>query len=218
MKSCKSFLLLVLLVFSVSFSFAQIDGSNGGNEKGKKKVITAIPAKETEKPTTTEPDSDEGFKKAFGKKQQKEKEENDLRNKGVLSKAKIAEERFLKSYTQLNRAFPKIDQDLGSFRINTKSVTIICRDFQYPDGDKVTIYINDIPVASNITLESRYQKFVIPMETGINRISFKALNQGSSGPNTAGFKVFDDTGSLISANEWNLATGAKATLLIVKDK
>jgi hypothetical protein len=30
--------------------------------------------------------------------------------------------------------------------------------------------------------------------------------------------VFNDEGDLISSNEWNLATGAKATLLIAKDK
>jgi hypothetical protein len=32
-----------------------------------------------------------------------------------------------------------------------------------------------------------------------NKIDFEALNQGSSGPNTAEFKVYDDKGSLISA-------------------
>ena len=37
--------------------------------------------------------------------------------------------------------YPVIDQDLGSFSTKSKSVNIICRDFQYPDGDKVTIFI-----------------------------------------------------------------------------
>jgi len=97
-------------------------------------------------------------------------------------------------------------------------VNIICRDFQYPDGDRVTILINDIPVIQNIVLQQNYQKFNIPIDIGINRIAFKALNQGSSGPNTAAFKVYNDAGMLISSNEWNLATGAKATLVIAKDK
>ena len=52
----------------------------------------------------------------------------------------------------------------------------------------------------------------------MNKIVIKALNQGTSGPNTAAFKVFNANGSLISSNEWNLATGAKATLVIAKDK
>lgn len=214
--------LSILLFFSFFFvglnAFAQVDGSTGGDDKAKKKAIKAIPAKELKRPAELKPKSDNGFKNAYAKKVKKQKEEDDLNNKGILTKAKIAEERFLKSYKRINMAYPKIDQDLGSFRISTKSVTIICRDFQYPDGDRVTIYVNDVPVVHNITLRRAYQKFVLPMNTGINRIVFKALNQGTHGPNTAGFKVLDDKENLVSANEWNLATGAKATLLIVKDK
>ena len=70
----------------------------------------------------------------------------------------------------------------------------------------------------NITLTTSYQKFNIPLDVGLNKISFVALNQGSSGPNTAAFKVYNDAGMLLSSNEWNLATGAKATLLVAKDK
>ena len=58
----------------------------------------------------------------------------------------------------------------------------------------------------------------MPLQVGINKIAFIALNQGTSGPNTAAFTVFNDTGNVISSNEWNLATGAKATLVIAKDK
>lgn len=137
-----------------------------------------------------------------------------------MSLAKINEQRFLKSFKKINGQYiiPKIDQDLGSVRTNSASVNIICRDFQYPDGDRVTIYVNDIPVVYNITLTTSYQKFNIPLDVGLNKISFVALNQGSSGPNTAAFKVYNDAGMLLSSNEWNLATGAKATLLVAKDK
>ena len=130
----------------------------------------------------------------------------------------MSEERLLKSWKKINAPFPKIDQDLGSFRTQSESVRIICRDFQYPDGDRVTITINDIPVIRNITLQGSYQSFDLPLQVGINKIAFIALNQGTSGPNTAGFKVFDDSGNVISSNEWNLATGAKATVIIAKDK
>ena len=37
-------------------------------------------------------------------------------------------------------------------------------------------------------------------------------------PTDSRFKVYNDSGMLISSNEWNLATGAKATLVIAKDK
>ena len=52
---------------------------------------------------------------------------------------------------------------------------------------------------------------------GFNKIDFEALNQGTAGPNTAEFRVYDDQGLLVSANQWNLATGFKATIIIVKE-
>ncbi|MFY0603429.1 MAG: hypothetical protein JXQ93_05735 [Flavobacteriaceae bacterium] len=198
------------------------DDSKGKIKKGTKKSIIAVPSKKIKKPTVLESkDKKSGFKKAYDKSQlekaRKQKEE-DLKNKGILSKAKIAEERFLKSFKKINGRYPKIDQDLGSFRTQSKSIKVICRDYQYPDGDRVTILVNNVPVVFNITLRRAYQVFTIPLQKGINRIAFKALNQGTSGPNTAGFKVYDEDGNLISSNEWNLATGAKATLVIAKDK
>ena len=51
---------------------------------------------------------------------------------------------------------------------------------------------------------------------GFNKIDFTALNQGSSGPNTAELRVFDDSNLLISSNQWNLSTGATATFIVVK--
>lgn len=210
------------LLFLVSYSgFSQSDTIVDSNKKKKKKVILAIPTKEIKKPTSLKNDNKDGFRKAFDKKKEqdaKKKKEEDLKNKGIISAAKISEERFLKSWKKINAPYPIIDQDLGSFRTQSKSVRIICRDFQYPDGDRITIMINGIPVVRNITLRRAYQGFDLPLEVGLNKISFIALNQGTSGPNTAGFKVYDDSGNVISSNEWNLATGAKATILIAKDK
>ena len=207
----------------VSFSIvSQVDTVIDSNKKTTgKTVILAIPSNKIKKPISLDIKNDNGFKKAYDKQKKEDaikKKENDLNTKGILSAAKISEERFLKSWKKINASYPVIDQDLGSFRTQSKSVKIICRDFQYPDGDRVTITINDIPVIKNITLRQSYQSFDLPLQVGINKIAFIALNQGTSGPNTAGFKVFDDAGNVISSNEWNLATGAKATVIIAKDK
>ncbi|MEQ6124767.1 hypothetical protein AAON49_11230 [Pseudotenacibaculum sp. MALMAid0570] len=218
----KLFYIIFLLFLTISFdSYAQVDDKSGTEKKGKKKAILAIPAKEVKKPKVLNNDATDGFKKAYDKQKKQEtkkQKEQDLKNKGILTSAKIAEERFLKSWNKINAPYPVIDQDLGSFRTQSKSVKVVCRDFQYPDGDRVTILINDIPVIKNLTLKRAYQGFDIPLEVGLNKISFIALNQGSSGPNTAAFKVYDENGKVISANEWNLATGAKAVILIAKDK
>lgn len=202
---------------------AQLDNNSRNTDKGTVDIISIKTTKRAEKTSSIELKGNNGFKNAFDKEKEKlkrKKSESDFNNKGILTTAKLNEERFLKAFKKINGQYiyPKIDQDLGSFRTNSKSVNIICRDFQYPDGDRVTILINDVPVIQNIILQQNYQKFNIPLDIGINRIAFKALNQGSSGPNTAAFKVYNDAGMLLSSNEWNLATGAKATLVIAKDK
>lgn len=213
------------LFFVLSFLLISVQSMHSQEDKiGAKKKVSikakTIPVKKT---GSLNFDATKGFQNAY-KNSQKNKtqaqKEADLRNKGILDQAKINEERILKSYKKINGRYqyPKVDQDLGSFRTDSKNITIICRDFQYPDGDRVTILVNNIPIITNITLKQNYQKFTIPIGIGINRIAFKALNQGSSGPNTAAFKVYDDSNNLISSNEWNLATGAVATILIAKDK
>lgn len=220
-------LLLNIFIFSLltnSFNvLAQVDGSTSGTKKGTSIGIVAAPAKKVTKPKSLGFGNNDGFKKAndeLQKKKKREKAEEDLKNKGILTKAKIAEERYLKNFQRINGQFtyPVIDQDLGSITTNSKTVNIICRDHQYPDGDRVSIYVNDIPVITNLTLKQSYQSFNIPLEEGVNKIKIVALNQGSSGPNTAAFKVFNDAGMVLSSNEWNLATGAKATLVVAKSK
>jgi len=223
MKAKTKLLFIPILFLSVFKIAAQLDTNTSGKEKGKVKTTILSSAKEVKKPESIELNGADGFKNAFDKENEKLKQqqkEQNLNNKGIISIAKLKEEKFLKSFQKINGQYiyPKIDQDLGSIRTSSKSIYIICRDYQYPDGDKVTILVNDIPVVTNIVLKRSYQKFTIPLDIGINKIAFKALNQGSSGPNTAAFKVYSDTGNLISSKEWNLATGAKATLIVAKDK
>lgn len=223
MKIKPQIILSFLIVFISINTFGQLDTNKGTKEKGKTKAVVLTNSKVAKKPNSIELKGTAGFERAFNAERErlrKQNKQNDLNNKGILTQAKLNEQRFMKSFKKINGQYiiPKIDQDLGSFRTDSKSVNIICRDYQYPDGDRVTIYINDIPVVYNITLRENYQKFNIPLDVGINKIVIEALNQGTSGPNTAAFKVYSDSGSLISSNEWNLATGAKATLLIAKDK
>lgn len=111
----------------------------------------------------------------------------------------------------------KEDSYLGDFKTDGKYVDIIFRDHEFVDGDKVRVFLNDKVIINSITLSGSYRGIVIPLEKGFNRIDFVALNQGSSGPNTAEFRVSDDQGAVLSQNIWNLATGAKGTLIVVKE-
>ena len=130
----------------------------------------------------------------------------------------VYEER-LKNHNEDQKMLPKFksDQYLGDFKSNSGFVKIICRDYEYPDGDRVRVYVNDIIIQSDILLEYDYKGFTVDLKRGFNKIDFEALNQGTSGPNTAEFKVYDDKGELVSENQWYLATGVKATMIIVKE-
>ena len=142
----------------------------------------------------------------------------DLKNKGIIDKEKFYQQRLQAEMDGISNKLPIIDQDLGGFSTQSKNITIICRDFGYPDGDIVTILINDEQVVRHIELTQSYQQFTIPLIVGVNTISFIALNQGEYGPNTAAFMVFDESGKVLSSNQWNLATGAKAILSIARDQ
>ena len=109
------------------------------------------------------------------------------------------------------------DQYFGDFKSQAKSVNIVYRDHGYVDGDLIQVRINDDVVKPRVFLNGGYSGFKLDLQKGFNRIDFVALNQGESGPNTAEFQVIDDSGRVISHNQWNLATGVKATVIVVKE-
>ncbi len=109
------------------------------------------------------------------------------------------------------------NQDLGNFKINSKFVNVRYRDFGEVDGDLIRVYLNGRVIENTISLNSFFQGLEILLEKGFNKIDFEAINQGTSGPNTAEFQVFDDNKKLVSTNQWNLVTGFKATIMITKE-
>ncbi|MEM9648291.1 MAG: hypothetical protein AAF969_07405, partial [Bacteroidota bacterium] len=106
------------------------------------------------------------------------------------------------------------DQYLGDVKTTAKFVGIVCRDHEYVDGDRVRIYLNGEVVEHNILLSGTFKGINIDLIQGFNRLDFEALNQGSSGPNTAQVVVADDKGQVIHNNRWNLSTGSKASLIV----
>ncbi len=220
MRIRHSILLVIVFVFTGSINtFSQIDNPYRDGIDG---IMIQPDATETESAYTS-PESNNIDEAALDRAIQEAFEKEDLKklkDKGILTKAQMREELFKQHQEALNRelneVYAVIDQNLGGFESTTNSITIACRDFQYPDGDEVTIYINNKPVVANIVLAREYASFTIKLEPGLNEIWFKALNQGFSGPNTAGFVILDENNVVLAANEWNLATGAKAIITIAK--
>lgn len=108
------------------------------------------------------------------------------------------------------------DQYIGEKVVKDKTVVVKYRDHGEVDGDRINIYHNDQLIRSNVTLSSRFSSVTVRLKHGINKIMFKALNEGSAGNNTATFEVTDNKGESLYANEWNIKTGFKGILLIIK--
>ncbi|MDT0649876.1 hypothetical protein [Autumnicola edwardsiae] len=110
----------------------------------------------------------------------------------------------------------KNDQYLGDFTTKGAYVELYCRDHEFVDGDRVRIWVNGTVVEQSIVLSGGYRPILITLDSGLNNIEFEALNQGYSGPNTAELRVFDAAGQPVTRNVWNLLTGAKASIIILK--
>lgn len=137
-------------------------------------------------------------------------------------------EKFLNPYqlpkNLLGNGGPKEDtkvfrrhQFLGEIKTKTAMVRIVYRDHMAEDGDMIKIMVNDIIVKTDITLYNYGQQLQLGLTNGFNKIEFEALNQGTSGPNTASFQIFDEKGNLLASNQWDLATGFRATFMIIRE-
>jgi hypothetical protein len=141
-------------------------------------------------------------------------DDNQLRNPGEMF-----EKRFNKVAVEQGLTIETMaDVFLGEIRSNGAFVRIVCRDHEYPDGDMVQVKVNGDVIIPRLVLTGGYKGFNVPLVVGGNSIEFIALNQGDSGPNTAEFIVYNDDGSLASSKKWNLLTGVKATVIVVKDE
>ena len=106
------------------------------------------------------------------------------------------------------------DVFFGKFVVNTPIIKIMARDFADPDGDRVQILLNSTITVNNITLGSSYKSYYIDLREGENLLDILALNQGTAGPNTANFAIYDSNNNLIINNDWNLKQGVAAKFVI----
>ena len=199
--------LVVLLVLFVSNSFSQVENSTRKIDIKPPKTSVNIPPIINKNPNSFT------FKKIEKKKDEKGfmiADNEYFLNPGdtYLKRLNKEKEKNPNNYTG--------DAYLGDVKTISETANIVCRDFEYVDGDRVSIMVNDEIVVQNLTLNSSFRGINLKLKEGFNKIDFIALNQGDSGPNTAELRIYDDNDVLISSNQWNLATGAKATLIIVK--
>ena len=111
----------------------------------------------------------------------------------------------------------KEDAFWGDYRTTSKTLTLLFRDYSAIDGDLLRVYVNGDILRSNIYLGGGFQSLKIDLKDGLNEIIFQAVNTGASGPNTAEYKIVDETNNVISSRVWALEAGIKVTAVILKE-
>ena len=211
MKESLYFFLLIINTFY--YSYCQIDNSLNTLGNSEKKSFELISPKENIPligRSISDPDIIDLTDPSIDYNRERSNEKFINPNQQYLSRLKSPEDKKDSNMYRQN-------QYLGDFKLNGNSVQIMFRDHEYFDGDRVRILINDVVIVENVLLENSFKGLNYKLLSGFNKIDFLALNQGESGPNTAEIRVFNDQGGLVTSNQWNLATGVKATLIVVKD-
>lgn len=134
----------------------------------------------------------------------------------IKNSSELYEQRLKKKEGEIQDRF-KSDTFLGQFSSSTKTIKIACRDHEAPDGDLVRVWLNDKIAVNQIMLDIDFKEIYLELNEGINKIEFEALNQGESGPNTAQFVIVNAKGVVVTSNKWNLTTGVKAKVIVVKE-
>ncbi len=191
---------------SVEFKVQEMDTPNatGLELPSRKKPSLSIPLEERDPKTTMKLGEDDGEALDITK--------TDGLMENISDKAP-------KAFTKDKEPSPEFgkDQYLGEVKTGTQFVSVQYRDHEYVDGDMIRVYVNGDIVQSSIYLGGSFSGFTLRLDEGINKVEFEALNQGASGPNTAELHVYDDNGFIISAKEWNLLTGSRAIIMVVKE-
>lgn len=225
MKFVRWIYIISFVIFSVSTQ-AQF-------ESNKKKIkLSIIPKKEaplvapkTVKPKQPEPQTIKYESQFFKKPEDKilegiakapKIEIAEKKNYEVKSAGELYEDRFKKREGEIQERF-KSDTFLGQFSTGSKTIRISCRDHEAPDGDRVRIWLNGQVAVNEIVLDVNFREIFLALVDGFNTIEIEALNQGESGPNTAQFVIVNDKGNIITTNKWNLTTGVKAKVIVLRE-
>lgn len=149
--------------------------------------------------------------------------EIDMKTKQFANPGDVYKERLNQKLTA--EGGPNIDMsqfrrnvNLGEIKTKSEYIRVMYRDGGASvDGDEVKLLVNEKIQYAELFLGYDYKELRINLTAGFNKIDFEALNEGLYAPNTATFRILDDQGNVLGANHWDLATGFKATYMIIKE-
>lgn len=212
------YVFFLFIITSGTGVFAQVDNPMGGLAIPKSKSTvksSPIPAK-TDLPSSVMPPAKTYNATDLTKKTEEfsmvKKEE--FVNRGTEYQDRVNQSVQRKG--ESNEAF-RGNQSFGEIRTKASYFNIISADYGLEDGDRIRVLVNDRVVISEFMLTNNSRALQITLNQGFNKIEFEAMNQGTSGPNTAQFTVYDDNDNMLMSNQWNLATGFKASIMVIKE-
>lgn len=215
--------LLTFIAVTGTVANAQVDRGGGGISIPRSTAPATAPQPSAVPSDYVSPFKVDPFKKEFKSDLKVGAEEKpksviiEEKDKFVTGSSEYQDRVTIRERGESNEAY-KGNRSFGEFTTKSGYINLMCRDFGAEDGDRIKISINGRVIVSNTTLHNDFSSVLISLDPGFNLIEIEALNQGTSGPNTAAFAVLDDKDSTITSNEWNLATGFKATFLIIKEQ
>jgi hypothetical protein len=219
----KNIFILTILLFTVGNLWAQVDsGPKGGISipRTNMPTTTVKPSSTTISPNSpfaAKPEKKKDFNyKSFSVGEKKADFSMYQQSEFVNRSTEYADRTSVAPKGESNEAY-RGNQTFGEVRTKSKFMQVMARDFGAEDGDRIKVMVNDRVVVDEIYLSNSFKGVQITLDEGFNKLDFEALNQGTSGPNTAEFRVYDDKQNLISSNQWNLATGFKASLMVIKE-
>lgn len=122
----------------------------------------------------------------------------------------IREEMYLESKGS------EVDVYFGEIKTKSEYVLVQYRDHGAIDGDLIRVSVNDEIFEFRVYLTASFKGFRLDLKEGQNKIDFLALNEGTSMPNTAHFRIIDDQEKVLASDRWSLSTNVKATINVVQ--
>jgi hypothetical protein len=211
--------ILLLLITSGTGLFAQVDNPMGGLAipKAKSAVTPSKAPAKTDLPSSVVPPTKTYTATDLTRTDEKEfsmVKKDEFINRGTEYQDRVNSSVQRKG--ESNEAF-RGNQSFGELRTKAKYFTVISADYGLEDGDRIRVLVNDRVVIPEFMLTNNSRGLQITLLPGFNKIEFEAMNQGTSGPNTAQFTIIDDADNQLMSNQWNLATGFRASVMVIKE-
>ncbi|WP_421899414.1 hypothetical protein [Maridesulfovibrio sp.] len=107
-------------------------------------------------------------------------------------------------------------QKMNPVTVSVSPTTMYIWDHGSEDGDKISIFLNGRTVRGSATIGNSKTSVQLMLRQGPNQVLIKALNEGTSSPNTAAIKVMN----VVEGNpeqSYNLLTGKTAAMTVTYD-